>query len=336
MGMPVLPIPMIIALVLLAFLVQRVAQRQTHVTLLALISICAVQAGLIALVRYYGFEVLRPAQPLLAMMIPPVAWFAFTWASGGDLNWRRLVWHGIGPALALASLATHPLLLDAMIPLSFLFYGVAMLWFMRQGEDSLLHSRLDGGAIALTAWRIVAVALIASAGCDVLIAYGLATGRSGFLLWVPSVVSSLSLLSLGALSLSAATESHRDVDPAGNASSDEVVVRDKAIVEKLDAYMLVQKPYLDPDLTLARLSRKLIVPAKQLSAAINRSKGVNVSKYINGLRINEACQHLSGGKPVTATIYDSGFNTKSNFNREFLRVVGKSPTDWLDEQTSAG
>jgi AraC-like DNA-binding protein len=25
----------------------------------------------------------------------------------------------------------------------------------------------------------------------------------------------------------------------------------------------------------------------------------------------------------------SGFNTKSNFNREFLRVAGVSPSEWL-------
>jgi AraC-like DNA-binding protein len=30
---------------------------------------------------------------------------------------------------------------------------------------------------------------------------------------------------------------------------------------------------------------------------------------------------------------ESGFNTKSNFNREFLRVVGKSPSEWLAGQT---
>jgi AraC-like DNA-binding protein len=26
---------------------------------------------------------------------------------------------------------------------------------------------------------------------------------------------------------------------------------------------------------------------------------------------------------------NSGFNTKSNFNREFLRVMGASPSEWL-------
>ena len=207
-----------------------------------------------------------------------------------------------------------------------------MLLRMRGGEDSLLHSRLDNGSHALMAWRILALALIASAVCDVLIAYGMATGRFGLQMWVPSLVSSLTLLSLGVVSLSGSIESHREAETGAREPSDQDTARDKAIIDQLDAYMLTHKPYLDPNLTLARLSRKLIVPAKPLSAAINRSKGVNVSKYINGLRIDAACKLLNSGKPVTTTIYDSGFNTKSNFNREFLRVTGNSPTDWLDGQ----
>jgi AraC-like DNA-binding protein len=31
---------------------------------------------------------------------------------------------------------------------------------------------------------------------------------------------------------------------------------------------------------------------------------------------------------VTTAMLDSGFNTKSNFNREFLRVTGASPSKW--------
>ena len=31
---------------------------------------------------------------------------------------------------------------------------------------------------------------------------------------------------------------------------------------------------------------------------------------------------------ITETIYASGFNTKSNFNREFARVTGKTPSEW--------
>jgi AraC-like DNA-binding protein len=327
--MPVLPIPMIIALVLFAFLVLRIVKGETHVTLLALIAVCAVQGAIIALVQYYGVSFLRPVQAVLATVIPPVAWFAFIRASGDEDPQRYLLWHAIGPALALLCLVVNPMLLDVLIPLSFTIYGVAMLVRLRGGEDSLPHSRLESGAYALMAWRIVALALIASAACDVLIAYGLAAGYSGVLLWMPSLVSSLSLLGLGALSLTRAIESRREQLGEEAVPSQEDLERDQAIIAKLDDYVRAHKPHLDPDLTLARLARKLTVPAKQVSAAINRSKNENVSRYINRLRIEEACGLLAGGKPVTAAVFDSGFNTKSNFNREFLRVRGQSPRQWL-------
>jgi AraC-like DNA-binding protein len=36
-------------------------------------------------------------------------------------------------------------------------------------------------------------------------------------------------------------------------------------------------------------------------------------------------------QPVTAIMYDGGFQTKSNLNREFLRVTGTKPRDWRQE-----
>lgn len=327
--MPVLPIPMIIALVLFAFLVLRIVKGETHLTLLALIAACATQGAIIALVQYYGVSVLRPVQPVLATIIPPVAWFAFMRASGNESPQRNVFWHAIGPALALLCLVVNPMLLDVLIPLSFTIYGIAMLVRLRGGEDSLPHSRLENGQGALMAWRIVALALIASAACDVLIAYGLAVGYSGLLMWVPSLVSLGSLLSLGALSLTNAIESRREQLAEETPPSQKDLERDQAIMARLDDYVRAHKPYLDPDLTLARLARKLTVPAKQVSAAINRNKNENVSRYINRLRIEEACRLLADGKPVTAAIFDSGFNTKSNFNREFLRVCGQNPRQWL-------
>lgn len=327
--MPVLPVPMIIALLLLGFLALRIARGEAHISLLALIAVCAVQAAIIALVQYYGVSPMRPVQPVLATVIPPVAWFAFAQASGGQGSLRALALHVLGPLLALLCLATNPVLLDVLIPLSFTIYGIAMLVRLWGGEDSLPHSRLEGGATSLIAWRIVAVALIASAGCDVLIAYGLARGHSGLLAWIPSLVSSLSLLSLGALSLTNAIEARRESAREDVAINPGDMERDQAIVARLDDYVKRQKPFLDPDLTLARLARKIVVPAKQLSTAINRVKGENVSRYVNRQRIEHACALLESGLSVTAAMFDSGFNTKSNFNREFLRTKNLSPRDWL-------
>jgi AraC-like DNA-binding protein len=326
--MPVLPIPMIIALLLFGFLIHRVTSRETHVTILALIAVCATQAAIFALVRYYGFSGLRPVQAILATTIPPIAWAAFVNAAGGDIRINKMIWHTTGPVLAILLLLLKQDALDVLIPLSFTAYGVAMLKHMWRGEDSLLHSRLESGAKALLAWRILAVSLIASAVCDVLIAYSMATGLTSLVLWLPSVVSSLSLLSLGAVGLSHAVESRRELDT--ETLSEEDASRDQAIIAALDQYLIQHKPYLDPDLTLARLARKLVVPAKQLSAAINRSKSENVSRFINRHRIEQACGLMTEGKSVTTAMFDSGFNTKSNFNREFLRIKQVAPSKWLD------
>jgi AraC-like DNA-binding protein len=277
-------------------------------------------------VRYYGFSGLRPVQAILATTIPPIAWAAFVNAAGGDIRINKMIWHATSPVLAILLLLLKQDALDVLIPLSFTAYGVAMLKHMWRGEDSLLHSRLESGAKALLAWRILAVSLIASAVCDVLIAYSMATGLTSLVLWLPSVVSSLSLLSLGAVGLSHAVESRRELDT--ETLSEEDASRDQAIISALDQYLAQHKPFLDPDLTLARLARKLVVPAKQLSAAINRTKNENVSRFINRNRIEHACALMADGKSVTSAMLDSGFNTKSNFNREFLRIKNMPPSKW--------
>lgn len=93
--------------------------------------------------------------------------------------------------------------------------------------------------------------------------------------------------------------------------------------------MQAERLHLDPDLTLARLARRLHVPIKRLSVAINRMTGENVSRYVNGYRVQAACTALQKGETVTEAMLASGFNTKSNFNREFSRVMGQTPSAFL-------
>jgi len=327
--MPVLPIPMIIALLLSALLAQRMMTRRTPATLLVLIALCAAQSAVIALVQYYGVTAIHPLQPLLVTFIPPAAWLAFRQAAGSSPPPRGILVHSAGFVLVLLSLLLRSQFIDFLIPLQFAGYGAAMLLRLGRGEDSLPHSRLESGAMPLLAWRIIAVSLIASAASDVFIAYSLAVGQAGVLGWMPSLVSVLTLLSLGVLSLSHATESQRDDEAEEDRVSPEDTARDQAIFARLEEHVQAHRLFLDPDLTLARLSRRLHVPAKQLSAAINRVNGENVSRYVNRHRIAHACQLIEQGRSVTDAMLASGFNTKSNFNREFLRVKGASPSRWL-------
>jgi AraC-like DNA-binding protein len=100
---------------------------------------------------------------------------------------------------------------------------------------------------------------------------------------------------------------------------------------RLNRLLAEEQLYLDPGLTLARLAKRLHVPAKRLSAAINQAAGENVSRFINGFRIRRACERLEAGDNVTTAMLESGFNAKSNFNREFLRVTGSTPSAWLSK-----
>jgi AraC-like DNA-binding protein len=98
---------------------------------------------------------------------------------------------------------------------------------------------------------------------------------------------------------------------------------------RIDALMRTRGLFRDPDLSLDRLARKAGLPARRISAAINRATGRNVSQWVNDHRIGEACRLLAEtDRPVTAVLFDAGFQTKSNFNREFRRVTGTTPLLW--------
>ena len=57
--------------------------------------------------------------------------------------------------------------------------------------------------------------------------------------------------------------------------------------------------------------------------------GRNVSQVLNEYRIEEAKRLLARSDlPVTTILFEVGFQTKSNFNREFLRVAGMTPSDY--------
>ena len=155
---------------------------------------------------------------------------------------------------------------------------------------------------------------------------------SGHGTWQPmmvSALSSLTLLALGALGLSPhlhlandAKETTLDAPTQPTEAATELVARLRTLLQK-------DPLFLDPDLTLSRLARRLQVPVKDLSNAINQICGENVSRFVNRHRIAHACELLKQGQSITSALFDSGFQTKSNFNREFLRLKGCSPKIWL-------
>jgi len=115
-----------------------------------------------------------------------------------------------------------------------------------------------------------------------------------------------------------------------NASSDETSSEaDHALMQTLNAVMNDKELFRDSNLTLARLAKRLSVPARDLSGAINRVTDENFSRFINGHRIAYAQRALQETDlPITEVMFEAGFLSKSSFNAEFRRVTGQTPSQF--------
>ncbi|MEM6914750.1 MAG: AraC family transcriptional regulator, partial [Pseudomonadota bacterium] len=332
-----LPIPLVSALILSFLLMRLWVLRAPWSPIWILLALCAAQGAIIALAQHYGVAGFRVLQPITAALLPAVAWLALKSTAIGRLEPVDVL-HGLGPVLALVSVAMGGFGLDLLIPALFAGYGLAILIRARPMGPGLPHLPVAAGDQPGLIWGAIGVALIASALSDGLIVVGQMVGLGNLQPVIISVFTSGILLLVGVLSLSPVL--HPDTKETTAPTSTEppqISEQDALIFEAFVARLDQERLYLDPDLTLAHVSRRLKVPSKQLSQAINRMTGENISRFVNGRRIAAAQAMLKGGASVTNAMLDAGFNTKSNFNREFLRVSGQSPTEWRQtHQDSAG
>ncbi len=336
-----LPISIVVSLALAYVLTRLLAQRRVGLPLAALLGACILQGIVNALAQYYGVPGFRLLQPVSAVAIPPLAFLALGAAQGRAPTGATTL-HLLAPGFVAFCVLTAPQAIDTAVVAIFAGYGAAMFAALRSGADALPEARLDAGDWPPLVWRAIAASLVASALSDAAIALAVLFGAGWIKGWIVSFGTSLTLLLIGGLAASrsiARPVQDRAVDPARQRDADDGDAgaerqRDAAIMADLEQLLFGQKLYRDGDLTLARLARRLGLPAKRVSEAINRRTGENVSRYVNGFRIADACSAIDAEQSVTEAMLGSGFATKSNFNREFRRVTGQAPTEWAMRQTA--
>jgi AraC-like DNA-binding protein len=100
--------------------------------------------------------------------------------------------------------------------------------------------------------------------------------------------------------------------------------------KKIHQSLLKNEYFTEEDFDLGYLAQKLDMPVRKVSQIINQVTKKNFSTFINDLKVNKAQSLLreSETMPVTHVMLDSGFFTKSSFNREFSRRVGISPSNY--------
>lgn len=117
-------------------------------------------------------------------------------------------------------------------------------------------------------------------------------------------------------------------------SASEAENQDQALLEIYQNWRtLVAKEELyltENSLPLSRSAKRLGVPARQLSQAINKLYGASYTQYLNDIRVEKAKSLLQKNTdlPITEVFLSAGFATKSHFHREFSRCTGMTPSEF--------
>ncbi|WP_372026690.1 helix-turn-helix domain-containing protein [Tistrella mobilis] len=351
--MPSLPLPFVGALLLAILCARLVAGGEPGRRItppLVFVAACTLDLIVVGLRWSTDLAAIRALQPVVAATLPPLAWLCFARLAQPR---RRARWPHLLPVALVALLSAVWTLwkapIDGVLAAIFLGYAAALLRLAARGPDALAAARLDDAPKAIRSIRLVGLVLASFALVDLAIAVdvALSAGRHAAL-----IVAAANLIALPAGAWAIATtglappqQPAAPTEPpqAKTAQDDEPpadeddLAEDQAIIDRLDALMQDRAPYRDPDLTLDRLARRLGLPARRLSAAVNRRLDRNVSQLVNDHRVAEACRLLSTtDDPVTRIMFDAGFQTKSNFNREFRRVTGTTPSAWRRDRRGAG
>jgi AraC-like DNA-binding protein len=100
----------------------------------------------------------------------------------------------------------------------------------------------------------------------------------------------------------------------------------------LKLHMDAKKSFLKEDLSLAMLADELAITSNQLSQVINQKSRSNFFNFVNGYRVDivkdkfkdPALAHYS----ILGIAYDSGFRSKSSFNKIFKETTGQTPLEY--------
>ncbi|WP_461101123.1 ABC transporter permease [Spirosoma koreense] len=101
---------------------------------------------------------------------------------------------------------------------------------------------------------------------------------------------------------------------------------------KLKEAVAANHHYEDAELTLTTLALKLAMHPHELSRIINVGLDKNFNDFINEFRVREIARKMRDPAYDRLTLlgiaYESGFNSKTTFNRVFKQMTGKTPVEY--------
>lgn len=92
----------------------------------------------------------------------------------------------------------------------------------------------------------------------------------------------------------------------------------------------------DKQIVLSEVAEIANMNPSAFSRFFKRINRKTFKEYVNEIRIGYACKLLSEHQyNITRICYESGYNNISNFNRQFKKITGKSPSQYLQHHKKA-
>jgi len=341
-----IPLPFIMSLLLVIIAITLLLKKPIEGKVPSLfITLCAISTAVVGLRWTFDIAIFRFLQPIFASFLPVMAWYCFSKTyNAGRFSWLHLS----GPLVIIVCSWWFTFWLnaiDVILTMLYLSYGTLLIRFSFVMPDDVRLSHVER---VLLAQRIAGIMLLVSACIDGVlsfdfIVYGgehaLYILSLSYLIIIPVVVVAVIIVGFSTLSIKSETLSGVDEKSLPDASiespSKSVRLSEqdaKDIVSKIDTLMKDKEAFRDMNLTLGRLSRKVGIPTRQVSMAVNQICGMNISKVLNEYRITYAKKRLVDSEDSITDIYlSAGFQTKSNFNREFTRITGQTPSTYRND-----
>jgi len=333
--------------------------------LIAFLALLIFQLLLVGLRFGYGLDGLRRVYPFGASLMGPLAYLSF-YRTDADERLRESgkVFHLLPLLLVGVLTVLAPAYIDLLLGIVTLFYAGMLTRLGLDGHDALGWANLSRSADVFRTLWFCCVLLVLSGLTDLVIAFDFwRTGGSN----IDSIVSKTIVIAIAWFGLALLIRRHvaasrtTGAQPAAPASADpqdhsrtrvidatpsdlvstEAAAQQSAkklasdpghdsdddLLATVVASIKQQNLHLDANLNLNRLARRVGIVQRQVSGVINRKTGLSVSQFINGMRVDFACEQLiDTDLSVTEIMLAAGFNTKSNFNREFKRCTNMSPS----------
>lgn len=306
-----------------------------HSTLFALLSVSSL---LVALRFGYGISDLIFVQRLTPLLVGPLLYLGFAaYALPSEALKRQMRLHISAAIVVLGIMLAMPrpiIALDWIISASYLIYLVFLILLWRRGPDALIYAHLDA-AQTVSNWMLRGALLLGSIlllDTAIALDFAITGGRNASAMIsvasIPIIVALLTFIFV--LPTMVANAPDISTPPVRKPESDEDALEAKARALLKDTLL-----YLEPDLSVQRLARRLHVPVRALSSSINASQSMNVSQYVNRFRLDHAADLLRGTDDSVAKVMaQSGFLTRSNFYREFQRHFDMTPAAYRDAHQS--